>query len=97
MRAPTVRRQRSDRYYSSGSPQYDATMKTVTVKLPESLAEWLARRARELGRPQSDLVREALQRTREGSGGSSCHDLFADVCGVIDGPKDLSTNPMHAW
>lgn len=70
-------------------------MKTVTVKLPEALATWLSRRARELGRPQSDLVRDALQRVSKGTSGASCHDLFADVCGVIDGPKDLSTNPKH--
>lgn len=70
-------------------------MKTISVKLPESLATWLTQRATALGRPKSDLVREALQRSREGSGGSSCHDLFADVCGIIDGPKDLSTNPKH--
>jgi hypothetical protein len=70
-------------------------MKTVTVKLPESLATWLSRRARELGRPQSEIVREALQRSSEGASGVSCHELFTDVCGVIDGPKDLSTNPKH--
>ena len=70
-------------------------MKTVTVKLPEPLAAWLSRRARELGRPQSDLVREALQRASAGTSGVSCHDLFADVCGVINGPKDLSTNQKH--
>ena len=70
-------------------------MKTISVKLPEPLAAWLSRRAAELGRPQSDLVREALQRSKEGSGGASCHDLFADVCGVIEGPRDLSTNPRH--
>ena len=70
-------------------------MKTITVKLPEPLAAWLSRRARELGRPQSDLVREALQRSSEGTSGGNCHDVFADVCGVIDGPKDLSTNPKH--
>jgi Ribbon-helix-helix protein, copG family len=70
-------------------------VKTITVKLPEALATWLSRRARELNRPQSDLVREALQRVREGAGGVSCHDVFGDVCGVIDGPKDLSTNPKH--
>jgi Ribbon-helix-helix protein, copG family len=70
-------------------------MKTITVKLPEPLAAWLSRRARDLGRPQSDIVREVLQRSSEGGSGASCHDLFADVCGVIDGPKDLSTNPKH--
>jgi hypothetical protein len=70
-------------------------MKTLPVKLPDALAAWLSRRARELGRPQSDLVREALQRVSEGTSGASCHDVFGDVCGVIEGPKDLSTNPKH--
>lgn len=70
-------------------------MKTVTVKLPGPLAAWLSRRARELGRPQSDLVREALQRASEGTSGASCDDLFSDVRGVIYGPKDLSTHPKH--
>ena len=70
-------------------------MKTLTVKLPEPLAAWLSRRARELGRPQSDLVREALQRASEGTSGASCHDLFADMCGTVEGPRDLSTNPKH--
>ncbi|MFM9888788.1 MAG: ribbon-helix-helix protein, CopG family [Burkholderiales bacterium] len=70
-------------------------MKTVTVKLPEPLATWLSRRARELGRPQSDLIRDALEKARAGTSGATCHDVFADVCGTIDGPKDLSTNPKH--
>lgn len=70
-------------------------MKTITVKLPEPLAAWLSQRARELSRPQSELVREALQRSRQGSGSATCHDLFGDVCGVIDGPRDLSTHRKH--
>jgi Ribbon-helix-helix protein, copG family len=70
-------------------------MKTITVKLPDELAAWLSQRARKLNRPQSDLVREALQRVSEGAGGVTCHDLLSDMCGVIDGPKDLSTNPKH--
>jgi hypothetical protein len=72
--------------------QYHAVVKTITVKLPEPLASWLSRRARELGRPQSELVREALERSRQGGDGESCHDLFADACGTINGPEDLSTN-----
>jgi hypothetical protein len=75
--------------------QYDAALKTITVKLPEPLASWLSRRARELGRSQSELVREAIERARNGDGAQTCHDLFADSCGTIDGPADLSTNPKH--
>ena len=70
-------------------------MKTISVRLPEPLSVWLVCRATELGRTQSDIVREALQRTKEGTDGANCHDLFADVCGVIDRPRSLSTNPRH--
>lgn len=70
-------------------------MKALTVKLPTPLAAWLSRRAKELGRPQSELVREALERVRTGNDMASCHDLMADVCGTLRGPKDLSTNPKY--
>jgi len=71
------------------------SMKTITVKLPEPLAAWLSRRSKELGRSQSDLVRDALERARTGEDMPSCHDLMLDVCGIVHGPKDLSTNPKH--
>lgn len=70
-------------------------MKTITVKLPESLAHWLTQRAKELGRPQSELVRQALEDSRKGLTNGSCHDFMADVCGIVRGPKDLSTNPKY--
>lgn len=75
--------------------QYLTRVKTITVKLPEPLAAWLSRRARELGRPQSELVRDALQQVREGKANATCHDVLSDMCGTVDGPKDLSTNPKH--
>lgn len=70
-------------------------MKTLTVKLPEPLAMWLSRRAKELRRPQSELIRDALEHARSGTGSANCHDLMADVCGSINGPRDLLTNPKH--
>jgi Arc/MetJ-type ribon-helix-helix transcriptional regulator len=70
-------------------------MKTISVKLPESLAKWLARMARSLGRSQSEIVRDALNERRQGKGEASCHDLLEDVCGTFEGPRDLSTNPRH--
>lgn len=75
--------------------QYDVPVKTITVKLPEALASWLSARARQLGRSQSELVREAIERSRRGTGGQTCHDLVADSCGAIEGPADLSTNRKH--
>ncbi|MCB1124866.1 MAG: CopG family transcriptional regulator [Verrucomicrobiae bacterium] len=70
-------------------------MKTVSVKLPETLASWLSQRSKALGRTQSDLVREALEQQRTGAGEPSCHDLMEDFCGSFAGPVDLSTNPRH--
>jgi hypothetical protein len=70
-------------------------MKTISVKLPRTLAEWLSRRAQDRGQSQSELVREALEKHREGNGKPSCHDLLEDLCGSIKGPCDLSTNPKH--
>ncbi len=70
-------------------------MKAISVKLPQSLATWLTNTAAALGRTRSDLVQEALQRSRKGQNRVNCHHVFADVCGVIDGPKNLSANPKQ--
>jgi hypothetical protein len=70
-------------------------MKTLSVKLPKHLAGWLSRRSKELGRTQSDLVREALEQQRGGGGTPSCHDLMQDLCGSFDAPADLSSNPKY--
>lgn len=71
-------------------------MKTVSVKLPPDLANWLTRRAKGLGRSQSDLVRTALERDRlQNAARPNCRDLLADIGGFFDGPKDLSTNSKY--
>ena len=71
-------------------------MKTLSVKLPEPLANWVSGRSRKLGRTQSALVREVLERERAGGSRSkSCRDLLVALDGFFDGPGDLSTNPKH--
>jgi hypothetical protein len=70
-------------------------MKTISLKLPEPLANWLTRRAKELGRSKSDIVRQALEEQKPGKGALSCHDLMKDLCGSFSGPPDLSTNPKY--
>jgi len=70
-------------------------MKMISLKLPQPLANWLARRSKELGRSQSDIVRQALEEQRQGKGRPSCHDLMNDLCGSFSGPKDLSVNPRY--
>lgn len=71
-------------------------MKTVSVKLPEPVANWLERQAKETRRTRSDVVRAALERERMGNNRpKSCRDLLADLGGYFDGPPDLSTNPKY--
>jgi hypothetical protein len=71
-------------------------MKMVSVKLPEPLAAWVSRRSRELNRTQSQVVREVLERERNGTHRSTnCAERLRDLGGFFDGPKDLSTNPEH--
>ena len=70
-------------------------MKTISVKLPAPLAAWLTQKARELRRPKSALVRQALEQQRNQPGKGTCLDLMEDLCGSVRGPRDLSTNPKH--
>jgi hypothetical protein len=73
-------------------------MKTLSVKLPSPLAGWLSRRAKELGRTQSDLVRQALEQQREENFPKehrSCAELMDDLGGTFEGPPDLSVNPKY--
>jgi Arc/MetJ-type ribon-helix-helix transcriptional regulator len=73
-------------------------MKTISLKLPVPLANWLAKRAAELGRSRSDLVRQALEEQRQGKnsrGEKSCAELMVELGGSFRGPRDLSTNSKH--
>ena len=76
--------------------QYVRAMKTLSVRLPEPLAVWLARRAEALGCSQSDLVREALEQERLTKGrAANCRERLAELGGFFAGPRDLSTNAKY--
>ena len=75
-------------------------MKTISVKLPESLDKAVAQAARRRGRTKSALVREALEAAvREertpGARRLSCLDLAGDLVGCVSGPGDLSNKKKH--
>ena len=73
-------------------------MKTISLKLPAPLANWLAKRANELGRSRSDLVRQALEEQRQRKNSKSeksCAELMAEFSGFFQGPRDLSSNPKY--
>ena len=75
-------------------------MKTISLKLPAPLANWLAKRANELGRSRSDLVRQALELIISDAAPKSkpsLYDLSRDLFENLGrkGPRDLSTNRKH--
>jgi predicted transcriptional regulator len=59
---------------------------TVSVRLPEDLAEWLNHAARRMGVSKGRIVREELEKAR-----SSPRRPFLRLAGAVAGPADLST------
>jgi Arc/MetJ-type ribon-helix-helix transcriptional regulator len=74
-------------------------MKTLSVKLPEPLAHWLAHEAKAVRRSRSEIVREALEAKRAGraNGGQrrSLAEALLEPGGPFRGPGDLNSNPKH--
>jgi hypothetical protein len=70
-------------------------MKTLTLRIEESLDQWLTQEASRLGRTKSQIVRDALARANQGRRKLSLHDRMKGVCGSMKGPRDLSSNPKY--
>jgi ribbon-helix-helix CopG family protein len=73
----------------------EIAMKTLSLKLPESLDHQLTVRARQQRTTKSALIREALTgyfQPEEESGKGSFLDLAGDLIGSLEGPGDLSFN-----
>jgi Arc/MetJ-type ribon-helix-helix transcriptional regulator len=71
-------------------------MKTMTVRLPESLVNQIEAESRERGLSKSDVVRERLtQATRPGRRPPG-YEAIADLIGSVKRlPADLSTRKKH--
>lgn len=79
------------RYYQEG-------VRTITLKLPDHLADRLDQSAAAAKTTRSAVVRAALEKSLgdEKTGTGSCFDLAGDLMGSIKGlPADLATNPAH--
>lgn len=67
----------------------------MTLKLPESLFVRFNSTAKRAKRSKSDLVRQYLENALENPETSikgSCLELAADLCGIVEGPGNLSHN-----
>lgn len=67
---------------------------TMTVKLPTALEQGLRQRSAALGRPASELMRDALRAYLADTKAptTSAYSLGQDLFGQHDGPVDLATN-----
>jgi len=73
-------------------------MRTITVKLPNGLAERIDATVRRKGTTTSALVRAALEdqlRSAPEESSCTCLDLCSDLAGSLTGPTDLSSNPSR--
>ena len=55
-------------------------MQTLTLKVPLELSDWLEKQARELNRPKSEIVREALMSQR---GRKNADSVVARAGGLV--------------
>lgn len=67
--------------------QFNQMSHTITVRLPEDLAAWLAETARKTGMPVGRLVRQQLEKSRVESG----TQRFLRHAGELSGPRTLSS------
>ena len=71
-------------------------MRSLTIKLEPEQDAWLEQQSHALKRSKGDLVRELIserQTTQEGSLGQA----LADLCGCLEGKKDLSTRSLKGY
>ena len=58
---------------------------TITIRLPEDLAEWLEHTAAKTGVSQGRIIREQLEKAR-----TIDNQPFLRLAGRVSGPPDLS-------
>jgi hypothetical protein len=60
---------------------------SVTIRLTKELAAWLEQASKRSGIPRGRIIREQLERAREGGSAPS----FMRLAGIVKGARDLST------
>lgn len=73
-------------------------MSTVSVSIPENLAERLAREASRRHMSPDMIVQRALEMTlkdQEETVAGNFFDAARNYMGMFEGPRDISTNPEY--
>jgi len=70
-------------------------MQTLTLKMPPELSDWLEKRARELNRPKSEIVRDALLAQRNRRNFESAASRAGDLVGKYASGRKDSSHKRH--
>ena len=71
-------------------------MTTLVCSIPEKLDARLEKMARQAKLPKAKFVRKALERAaREPRVNGAAFSLVRSLCGSLNGPSDLATNPKY--
>lgn len=71
---------------------YAALMKSVSVRLPDSLVDEIEAEARKRKMSKTDIIRERLEKAQSSTSPDQWRDLLSRVAGSVEGPVDLSSN-----
>lgn len=71
---------------------YTTVMKSITVRLPDSIVDDIEAEARKRKVSKTDIVRERLSKPRPPTPSDQWRDLLARVASSVEGPADLSSN-----
>jgi hypothetical protein len=73
-------------------------MTTLVCSIPEKLDARLKKLAQQAKVPKNTFVRKALeQAVRSPRPQGDAFKLVKNLCGSLNGPSDLATNPKYLW
>lgn len=72
------------------------SMKSLTIKLDDTIYRWLHSQAKALRRSKGSLIRELLEQRVNGNK-QSLGDALGDLCGCLEGSKNLSTRSLKGY
>jgi hypothetical protein len=72
-------------------------MQTVTVKMDRRHVELLKAHAATRGCSQATVIRDLIEDHLGHKARPSLHEQASDVCGCVNGPKNLSTRKLKGY
>jgi len=72
-------------------------VRTLTIKLKPDQNAWLQKQARLAKRSKGAILRELISRHQAAATQGSLAEQLADLCGCLEGSRDLSTRSLKGY